>query len=239
MKKLFLLNKIQVLLICAMAFMLWGCHGSRSGSSHGYKSLDPQGPRYTQQQTNAPGYYSGAPSGGQHHLPMGRPHTFSEFKERYAQVSTSPQGAVRMYFDALFSYIDPARRAEGAKMLRYSLHEGQNLERSPVWSTFVSRLQDPAYHYIFRSFAQGTSPENNYQMNPDNYQLMFVKSRQETDYVQITIRSSGADSPRPVHVQRFDDGLWYVVNNHGTYTEVRKPAGYRQQTYGSHDADLD
>ncbi|MDL2313531.1 hypothetical protein LJC36_00955 [Desulfovibrio sp. OttesenSCG-928-C14] len=142
-----------------------------------------------------------------------------------------------MYFDALYSYIDPARKTEGAKMLRYSLHEGKNWEGSPVFATFVSRLKNARYHYIFRSFAEGTSPENSYDMDPDNYRLMFASSRQESDYVYISVWSSGADSPRPLHVQQFEDGLWYVISNHGTYSEVR-PAINQVRT-GGHDADKD
>lgn len=170
-------------------------------------------------------------------FPTGRPATFQAFKERYQTVGTSPKGAVRMYFDALYSYIDPARKAEGAKMLRYSMHEGKNWEGSVALNTFVSRLKNPSYHYIFRSFAAGTSPENNYSMNPDNYSLVFSNSRREADYVSIAIRSSGADSPRLVHVRQFEDGLWYVTNNHGTYSEVRKPGN--QIRKGGHDADQD
>ena len=180
---------------------------------------------------------SNAESVGKNTFPTGRPATFQAFKERYQTVGTSPEGAVRMYFDALYSYIDPERNAEGAKMLRYSMHEGKNWERTVAFSIFAERLKNPSYHYIFRSFAAGTSPENNYAMNPDNYSLMFSSSRQETGYIAIGIRSSGADSPRRVHVRQFEDGLWYLTNNHGTYSEVRKPDN--QIPKGGHDADLD
>lgn len=122
-------------------------------------------------------------------------------------------------------------------MLRYSLHERQNWERSPAWGTFASRLKDPSYHHIFRSYAQGTSPQNSYQMNPDNYQLMFLSSRQETDFVRVAIKSTGADNPRTVHVKQFEDGLWYVINNHNTYVEVRPPAN--RIPVNPHDADFD
>lgn len=122
-------------------------------------------------------------------------------------------------------------------MLRYSLHEQKNWEKSAAWATFVSRLKDPSYHYIFRSFAQGTSPQNSYAMDPDDYQLIFVGTRAETDYVQVTLKSTGADSPRPVQVRKFEDGLWYVTNNHGTYVQVRPSVN--QVSTGGHDADLD
>ena len=180
---------------------------------------------------------SSAPALAQSGPSNARPLDFKDFKTRYQSVGTTPEGAVKMYFDALYSYIDPDRQAEGAKMLRYSLHEQKNWEKSAAWATFVSRLKDPSYHYIFRSFAQGTSPQNSYAMDPDDYQLIFVGTRAETDYVQVTLKSTGADSPRPVQVRKFEDGLWYVTNNHGTYVQVRPSVN---QVYtGGHDADLD
>jgi len=232
-----------VWLVCILAFTVSGCKDLQSLNTLRLPSDASQIVGQVSQIVGQPGQnvrQAGGVHGqqlGHYSFPVGRPADFQAFKERYQKIGTSPAGAVRMYFDALYSYIDPAKRAEGAKMLRYSLHEGPNWERSPAWATFVSRLRAPSYHYIFRSFAQGTSPENSYAMNPDSYQLMFVSSRQETDYVYIAIRSSGADSPRPLHVQQFEDGLWYVINNHGTYSDVRKPAN--QIRKGGHDADLD
>ena len=210
--------------LCLLAFAVSGCNGLQSLSSFKWPSSGQTGTGYGQ-------------STGSYSFPSGRPATFQAFKDRYQTVGASPEGAVRMYFDALYSYIDPTRKPEGAKMLRYSMHEGKNWERSPALSTFVSRLKNSSYHYIFRSFAEGTSSENNYSMDPDNYRLMFSSSRQEADYTAISIRSSGADSPRLVHVRQFEDGLWYVTNNHGTYSEVRKPDS--QISKGGHDADQD
>ena len=215
-------------LLCALMFILSGCNGMQSLSAW---RLPTSTQNKTQPDGNV-GRYAGS-----YDTPSGRPADFQEFKKRYASVGASPEGAVRMYFDALYSYIDPARKTEGAKMLRYSLHQGLHWEKSPVWATFMSRLDQSSYHYIFRSFAKGTSPENNYVMDPDNYQLMVVATRQETDYVYISIRSSGADSPRPLHVQQFEDGLWYVINNHGTYSDIRTPSN--QIRRGGHDADMD
>jgi len=228
----------RVCLFCVLALVLSGCDGMQLGSMRfpGLGQTDgntdgnrgPQQQQQRQPQQRQIGYQD---------FPSGLPADFQAFKTRYQSVGTSPEGAVRMYFDALYSYIDPVRKAEGAKMLRYSMHEGKNWERSPFRATFTSRLKDSSYHYIFRSFAEGAYPENSYDMDPDDYQLMIVNVRQETDYVSISIRSNGADSPRLLQAQQFEDGLWYLTNNHGTYSDVRKPAN--QVRTGGHDADLD
>ena len=167
----------------------------------------------------------------------GLPATYAEFKSRCQSAATSPEGAVSMYFDAVFCYLEPRRRAEAAKMLRYIMHADAGWERSQRYATFVRRLRAPSRHYIFKSFAAGTSPENGYAMSPQSYRLVFSGRSRESDYTRIFLRSSGADSRRIVWVKQYQDGLWYVINNADTYLDVRAP-----RTAGSehsHDADYD
>ncbi len=168
----------------------------------------------------------------------GRPATYAEFKSRCQTACTTPQGAVKMYFDAVYCYLEPSRRTEASKMLRYILHQGANWERSPNFSTFVERLREPSWHYVFYSFAADTSPQNAYSMDPDNYALEFSSIREvSSDLIQLNLISSGADSPRLISVRQYEDGLWYMFQNAGTYSEVRKPAGYRGNRV--HDTDYD
>lgn len=167
------------------------------------------------------------------------PRDYQEFKARYQREATTPEGALKLYFEAVFCYLDESTRAEAGKMLRYALHWERPIEQSPMLATFVSRLKDPRQHHIFRSFAAGTSPENDYRMSPDDFELMVVGKRQEAGRVNVLLRSSGADSPRIVWVQQFDDGLWYTTNNAGTYAQVRPPQAAAASRRNAHDADYD
>ena len=167
----------------------------------------------------------------------GLPSTYADFKERCHTVAVTPEGAVKMYFDAVFCYLDPNRRTEASKMLRYIMHADANWEKKQKYVTFARRLKDPACHYIFRSFASGTSPQNGYRMSPENYSLVFSGKSNEADYVRVFLISSGSDSRRIVWVKQYQDGLWYVINNADTYLKVRDPASSRPDN--SHDADYD
>lgn len=167
----------------------------------------------------------------------GLPSSFSEFKKRCSSMARSPEGAVKMYFDAVFCYLDPNRRTEASKMLRYIMHADAGWEKEQKYVTFTRRLKDPASHYIFKSFAAGTSPENGYSMSPENYSLVFSGSSKEADYTRIFLISSGSDSRRIVWVKQYQDGLWYVINNADTYLKVRDPVSYRPDN--RHDADYD
>lgn len=74
-------------------------------------------------------------------------------------------------------------------------------------------------------------------MNPESYQLTFAGSREQGGLTLMYLRSSGADNARMVTMRRYDDGLWYMTENAGTYVQVREPAGARNPH--SHDADHD
>lgn len=86
----------------------------------------------------------------------------TEFKQRYASEGKSLEGAVKLYFDAVFCYITrpEAQRGDALKMLRYAQHRNKDWEHTQPASTFMERRNNPQYHHIFRSFAVGTSPEN-------------------------------------------------------------------------------
>lgn len=166
------------------------------------------------------------------------PRDYQEFKARYQKEGRTPEGAVKLYFEAVFCYINEATRAEGSKMVRYALHYDRPIEQSRNLATFAERLRDPERQHIFRSFAAGTSPENDYRMSPDNFNLVVTRKTQEQGYLRLFLRSSGADSPRPVWVKEFD-GLWYTINNSSTYLEVRPPKAFIDRTKNAHDADYD
>lgn len=162
------------------------------------------------------------------------PQTYQDFKVRCQKEALSPQGAVKMYFDAIFAYIQADNRDEAIKMLRYIMYARKDWEKGPNFQTFVSRLNDPNMHYIFRSFAKGTSPENGYKMSPENYSLQVIKIVKETDSTRVILKSTGADNPRGVRVKEID-GQWYVVSNASTYAQVRAP----KKVSHAHDADYD
>ena len=77
-------------------------------------------------------------------------------------------------------------------------------------------------------------------MSPDDFDLMFAgKVTREADYLRVPLRSSGADSPRAVWVKKFDDGLWFVINNAATYVEVKPTRSEIEKRNRAFDADYD
>ena len=166
------------------------------------------------------------------------PQNYSEFKARYQSEGRTMEGAAHLYFEAVFSYLNESTRSEASKMLRYAMYMPMPLEQSNSYKTFVDRMKDSDFHYIFRSFAEGTSPENSYAMSPDKFKLNIVSTRKESDFTHLFLRSSGADSPRSIWMQE-QGGLWYTINNASTYSQVREPKGAADARRNAHDADYD
>lgn len=183
-------------------------------------------------------------------LGRGLPKTYKEFKARYNNEAKSPEAAVKLYFEAVFAYTEAVKnksqewQIEAGKMIRYAIHYDTPIEKSYNLATFADRLKDPESAHIFRSFLEGTSPENNYTPSGGmesilngNFKLMFNNYRkQENDYLRLSLRSSGSDSQRIVWVKKFDDdGLWYTINITSTYVQVKEP----KVNLHAHDADYD
>ena len=220
------MQKILLALSLSAAFLLTGCYDQYSYSRNNWQPpVTNQAESYSQRRPASP-------------IMHGLPANYEEFKNRYASMGRTPQGAVKLYFDAVFSYIE-GNRAEAMKMIRYSMHEGKGWERTGYHSTFMERLNNPKYHHIFRSFAVGSSPENDYAMNPQNYRLAISGQREMHGYVQVLLISSGSESLRSVQVRQHDDGLWYVMQNAATYTQVQDSYSQRAQRMYEHDADYD
>lgn len=166
------------------------------------------------------------------------PQNYQEFKARYQTEGQNIEGAFKLHLEAIFCYINKNTRKEASKMLRYSMHLQEPLESSRNQSTFVKRMIDPEYNYVFRSYCAGTSPQNNYQMSPDNFSVNFAGCKQEPDFVRLFVQSSGADSKTHIWMKNYD-GLWYTTNNSSLYVMIREPQEETDKRRNRHDADYD
>lgn len=178
------------------------------------------------------------------------PATWAEFKQEYQTEAMTPQGAVTMLFKGIFCWTKAVTtknrqlQIDAGKMIRYAVHSETPIESSSVYSTFRERLNDPEYYYIFRSYCQGTSVENSYQMDPENFSLNLGKCNDEGEregkrYCQLFIRSTGADLIRYVRMTKFQDGLWYTTTPHCVYLDTRKPKAFIMKHLNDHDPDYD
>ena len=178
------------------------------------------------------------------------PATWAEFKQEYQVAAKTPQGALNMLFKGIFCYTKAVTtnntqlKIDAGKMIRYAVHSETPIETSGYYSTFRERLNDPDYYYIFRSYCQGTSVDNSYQMDPENFALNIGKcvnegTKEGKSYCQLFLSSTGADTIRYVRQTKELDGLWYTTTPHCVYLDTRKPKSYNLKHLHDHDPDYD
>ncbi len=174
------------------------------------------------------------------------PASWPEFKQEYQIAAKTPQGAAKMLFKGIFCWTKAVQtknaqlKKDAGKMIRYAVYSDVPIESSGYYSVFRERLNDPDYYYIFRSFAAGTSVENSYQMDPENFELNIEKIRKSRDnYYYVDLISSGADSIRYVMAEKKPDGLWYITSPHNVYVMVRQPKSHVEKHMHDHDPDYD
>lgn len=154
------------------------------------------------------------------------PKTLEELKERHAELGKTPEGALGCWFDAVYVYMNEETRDIGRQMIQFltiPYMEQPEWDRDQNNQYFLRALTEQAY--IMRSYAKGTSPENQYQMDPNNYELNIVRvNPNHPKALQVYLRSSGADTPRPVYMKKSTRSeLWYVFDHANTYTGIRPP----------------
>ena len=154
---------------------------------------------------------------------------FEGMKALHAEVGTSPEGALKLWFDAVFLYMDPETRDVGRQCLSYltiGLKDDPDWDRTPSNRIFVDRMKDEAYHHIFRSYAKGATPDNGYRMDVAGFALDVEQSARDAHGRgwKVVLRSGGADMPRPVYLkQSTSTDLWYVSLWANVYVDVRPP----------------
>ncbi len=169
--------------------------------------------------------------------PDGTPADLEGWKQRHSELGKTPEGALKLWFDAVFLCLDPARRELGRQVLQelsLPLRNDDTWYHRPSNRTFVTRLEDSSYHHIFRSYAKGTAPENGYAMDPGDYQLRIEGSQRDAHGRgwRLLLVSSGADNPRPVYLRQSDKtGLWYVDGYGNVYVGIRPPQEEGAETF--------
>ena len=153
------------------------------------------------------------------------PKSLEELQARIASEARTPRGAAKLWFDAVFVYthVDKELGAQMITEMSYDKHWQKTQRYLP------KTLEESPY--VFRSYAAGATPENDYAMDPQSYELTVVRENAKpygdkpaNDYVKIFVSSSGASTPRPMTLRRNARGEYKAYEVGAIYTMVREPA---------------
>lgn len=141
--------------------------------------------------------------------------TFDKLFERVEDMAaidrTSPFNVAACAVNVMTSY-NPASPDAFYEMMQYLMGDVQ-----PMSPLFKQQLRDrmtseDKYKFIGQSYFMGSSPANNYQpLTPLQVQVdENPYSYQEEGFARLFLRSSGADSERPLTMRRLKDGNWLI-----------------------------
>ncbi len=151
------------------------------------------------------------------------------WKARHEACGAEPIEALKLWFEAVFLYLEPDSRDLGRGLLQYltiPFKQDTSWDRRPSNGTFVARMKDARHHHIFRSYARDSLPENGYRLDPASWQLAVERSVEDPHGRgwTVAVRSSGADSARPVYLKKSTKtGLYFVDKHANVYVGVRPP----------------
>lgn len=163
----------------------------------------------------------------------GLPATVEDLVALRDRIATTPEGGAAVLVVAMIAYAQDA--AVGTKFLTVAL-EASKLVDGPdgfkgkqpgrmVLIDAASRIGKAPH--IARSYVQGATPQNGYALPAPPWR---ISGREQPGDVQADrgktfVRSTGADSPRPVHLVRNERGHWKATNWSSLEVGVRAPAG--------------
>lgn len=151
-----------------------------------------------------------------------KPVDINDFIQKYTSTS-KPEDVVKLFLDSIQTYLDPTQKEKGIAMIAVLINQDGWDKAAGGISFFRDKLKNMPY--IFRSYAKGSTPENNYQMDSKNYEIEITRSEKVDEITQkIFVKSSGADSARPITlVKDTKANVWIVHEFSSIYVDVRKP----------------
>lgn len=132
---------------------------------------------------------------------------------------TPPHQVAALFVVAICAY--PQNRDECYKMID-ALKGPQKL--SILEKQFIRDRMMGKSEYIGKAYFAGATPDNNY--SPDRPYSVIVEDStytySENGYATVYIRTSGADSPRPIVLRQKGD-QWFLWEHAAILSDIRRP----------------
>jgi hypothetical protein len=164
------------------------------------------------------------------------PATLDDFLAYRDAVSQTPQGGAAVMVLALLLYAEDPDGDLGRQALTLAVDRSR-LRPDPDgikgWGLGQRdhdhiRRQMRAHPHAPRSYVQGTTPDEGYRLPAPPLQIRVLETPHSGDEdegrYKVFVASSGADSPRPVTLQRNNRGLWKAVAWSSLTMGVKPPA---------------
>lgn len=156
---------------------------------------------------------------------------FVALRDRLAE---TPQGGAAIFAAALLIYAQDqalGRQCLALAVARKRLREGaQGYKGWELIPQELRRLDERvrARPYVARSYVRGTSPDDGYRLPAGPLRFEVTDNPHSGDVstgiFKVFVASSGADSPRPITLERNNRGVWKATEWSSLTSGVRAPA---------------
>ena len=151
------------------------------------------------------------------------PADMAAFADHFGKEARTPEGAAKLFFDAVFACINPITFGDAIDMLALVTRQEEGWERKPSRAAFIKLMTAGTHDHVFRSYAKGATPENGYDMDPNGYELNIERTKEgHAKGLQMYLRSGGADDPRVIYLNKHND-RWHVTDASAVCDEVKPP----------------
>ena len=150
--------------------------------------------------------------------------TFEQFQAKVPIQAKDPKGAVHLWLEAIYIYTTKDKEL-GEKCITVMC---KDKDWKTTMNYFTSALTEKTYRW--RSYAKGATPENNYQMDPNKFDITLTRinlqpnpDKPEGQIVKFFIACGGADLPRPMTIERNNKGIYKASEFSSLCVGVKKP----------------
>ncbi|WP_051203805.1 DUF6935 domain-containing protein [Hugenholtzia roseola] len=160
------------------------------------------------------------------------PQSLEEFIQLRDRIATTPQGGVAIFVIAMHLYTQDPKLGEACLTIAM---DASRLKAGNAYKGFApndsdfrlikSQLQQNPY--LPRAYFKGTSPENGYALPKGkleiNCQTNPYSGNANEGKLKVFTTCTGADSARPMQLQRNDKGLWKATEWSSLLVGARRP----------------
>lgn len=159
-----------------------------------------------------------------------QPRTVDEFVKLRDEIANTPEGGATIFLMAYKIYNENQSLGEQCLVIavdRGSLQQGNIYKGFQLMRGDISRMnsQLSSNPKLPNSYIKGSSPENDYSVNLPfvfEYSTNPYSGNEEEGYLKLFVECSGADSPRPLHVQKNNRGIWKAKNWSSVLVGIKK-----------------
>ncbi len=160
------------------------------------------------------------------------PKTIDDFVSLRNKIATTPEGGCAIFMLALKIYTDDPKFGKQCLVVaadRNSLREGNIYKGHELLKADMDLIKRQIINKdrkLPNSYIKGSSPENNYKVKlPYTFEFMSNPSSGDaaTGTYKIFVKCSGADSPRPISLQKNNRGYWKATSWSSVLVGIKKP----------------